>query len=248
MYIVAKPRPLSADQSQALAEVDAAIYPPGYLRFLRYYGEGTYCGWFNVQLPDTEVLKPFAEYGLWEHDADSPITESQIGECIAIGTTSDGDYLAVHPETAQWLWMPRHGEQIKAISLPIQEDAEDEAGFAKVLDELYRQTYGRTEETAVYYEPWTGTRRHVFLHLPQGSGQLTLPELAQLARAQFPPDLFLETPYTGLLFYRALGGYIRLNYAYQREVAVFYEQDAEERFSVMQQWLLSQGCTVQSAG
>lgn len=248
MYIVAKPRRLSADQSLALAKMDAAIYPPGYLRFLRCFGEGTYCGWFNVQLPDTEVLKPFAEYGLWEHNADSQITQSQIGECIAIGTTSDGDYLAVHPGKRLWLWLPRHGEQIKAISLPIQDDAEDEALYAKVLDELYRQIYGRTGETTLYYEPWTGTRRHVFLHLPQGPGQLTLPELAQLARALFPPDLFLETPYTGLLFYRALGGYVRLNYAYQREVAVFYEQDAEERFSVMQQWLLSQGCTVQSAG
>ena len=117
MYIVSQPKPPSEDRIQALTTVDAISFPPGYLRFLRRFGEGTYRGWMNVQLPDTEVLKPFAEYDLWEHDADSPITQQQIGECIAIGTTVDGDFLAVHPQTAQLLWLPRHDEYLKAVSL-----------------------------------------------------------------------------------------------------------------------------------
>lgn len=33
-----------------------------------------------------------------------------------------------------------------------------------------------------------------------------------------------------------------MNYAYQQEVAIFYEQDMGQAFAVMEQWLLSKGC------
>lgn len=65
MYIVSQPKPLSDDQNQVLAMEAAVSFPPGYLRFLRRFGAGTYRGWMNVTLPDAEVLKPFAEYELW---------------------------------------------------------------------------------------------------------------------------------------------------------------------------------------
>ncbi|MEK4461338.1 hypothetical protein MHB56_03645 [Paenibacillus sp. FSL H8-0315] len=241
MYIVSQSKPLSDGQNQALAKEDATVYPPGYLRFLRRFGEGTYRGWLNVQFPDAEVLKPFAEYGLWEHDEYSPITEQQIGECIVIGTTVDGDFLAIHPQTAGLLWLPRHAEHVKAISLQAGEQ-EDEGLYALVLDEIYRQVYGISQGESVYYEPWTGTRSHRFLRLPQGQDQLTLPELAGLCQHEFPPDLFIENAYVCFLFYRQLGGYVRLNYAYQQEVVIFYEQDMGQAFAVMEQWLLSKGC------
>lgn len=241
MYIVSEPRPLSDGQNQVLGREDATVYPPGYVRFLQRFGEGTYRGWMNVQLPDIEVLQPFAEYGLWEHDEDSPITEQQIAECIAIGTTVDGDFLAVHPKTAQLLWLPRHAELVQAISLQAREQ-DDEGLYAEVLDEIYGQVYGHSQEEAVYYEPWTGTRRHVFLRFPPGQDRPSLPELAGMCQASFPPDLSVENEYTCSLFYRELGGYVRFNYAYQQEVAVFYEQDAGQAFAVMEQWLLSKGC------
>ncbi|MFC7677461.1 hypothetical protein [Paenibacillus sp. GCM10028914] len=241
MYIVSRPKPLSEGQHQVLTKEDASIYPPGYQRFLQRFGEGTYRGWINVQLPDSEVLRPFAGYGLWECDAESPITERQIGECIAIGTTVDGDYLAVHPQTAGLLWLPRHSEHIKAISLQAWEQ-KDDGGYALVMDEIYRQVYGSSPKEVVYYEPWTGTRSHLFLRLEPGQGQLSLPELAGACQVDFPPDLFIENPYTCFLFYRQLGGYVRLNYAYQQEVAIFYEQDAGQAFAVLEQWLLSKGC------
>ncbi|WP_391574503.1 hypothetical protein [Cohnella sp.] len=245
MYIVSRPKSLSDGQNRGLAMEDATIYPPGYFWFLRQFGEGTYRGWMNVQLPDTEVLKPFAEYGLWEHDEDSPITEEQIGECIAIGTTVDGDFLAIHPQTAGLLWLPRHAERIKAISLQARE-SEDESTYALMLDEIYLQMYGKSQEGPVYYEPWTGTRSHLFLRLPPGENQLSLPELAEACKADFPPDLSIETPYTCFLFYQQLGGYVRLNYANQQEVAVFYEQEAQPASAVIEQWLLSKGCEARS--
>lgn len=246
MYIVSRSQLLSESQSQLLTSEDLALYPPGYVEFVRRWGEGTYRGWMNVQLPDTEVLKPFADYGLWEFDEDSPIQEQQISECISIGSTVDGDFLAVHPR-AGLLWLPRHADQVKTITLEQElavEKTWDGDTYSLVLDDIYRQVYELSPEKGAYYEPWTGTRSHVFLHLQTGEGQLTLPELAGECRAAYPPDFSIETPYVCLLFYRQLEGYIRFNYAYKKEVAVFYEPDMEQAFYVMQQWLVSKGCTI----
>ena len=113
-----------------------------------------------------------------------------------------------------------------------------------MLSDIYRQVYERSQEEDAYYEPGTGTRSHVFLHLQPGEGQLTLLELAGERRSADPPDFSIETPYVCLLFYRQLEGYIRFNYAYKKEVAVFYEPDMEQAFHVMQQWLLSKGCKI----
>lgn len=241
MYIVSKPKPLTHDRCQEFASETTAVYPPGYLRFLRQFGEGTYRGWMNVQQPDPEVLQPFAEYGLWEHEEDSPITEQQIAECIAIGTTVDGDFLAVHPEISGLLWLPRHSEHIQVLPLQAWEQ-EDGRVYTLVLDEIYQHVYGSSQEGSVYYEPWTGTRSHLFLRLPPGPDSLSLPELAGMCQTDIPPDLTIETPYACHLFYQHLSGYIRFNYANEQEVAIFYEQDAQQAFADMEQWLLSKGC------
>lgn len=241
MYMVSQPKRLSDGRNQALVKEEAAFFPPGYFRFLQRFGEGTYRGWMNVYFPDTEVLRPFAEYDLWEHDADSPITQQQIGQCVAIGTTVDGDFLAVHPQIDQLLWLPRHAENLKALSLQVHEQ-EDEETYAKVLDEIYRQVYGSGQEEAVYYEPWSETRSHLFLRLPPGQDGLSLPQLAGMCREAFLPDMAVENEYVCRLFYRQLAGYVRFNYANRQEVAVMYEEEAEQAFSVMKQWLLSKGC------
>lgn len=241
MYMVSRPRPLSDSQSKELAQKDATSFPPGYFRFLQRFGEGTYRGWMNVCLPDTEVLKPFAEYDLWEHDEDSPITQEQIGQCVAIGTTVDGDFLAVHALTDQLLWLPRHEEYVKAISLEVQEQEADEV-YARVLDEIFRQVYGSSLEGAAYYEAWSGTQSHVFLRLPPEKGASSLEELAGECRMAFLPDLSIENQYVCYLFYRQLDGYVRFNYAYKQEVAVMFEQAAQGEFAVIEKWLLSKGC------
>lgn len=239
MYLVSQPKPLSDDQNQALVREYAAFFPPGYVQFLRRLGEGTYSGWMNVHLPDSEVLKPFADYELWEHDEDSPITAQQIGECVAIGTTVDGDFLAVHPETNQWLWLPRHSDHVMALKLQMRDQEEE---YDIILDEIYRQVYGCAQEVSRYYEPWSGSRSHLFLRLPPGKNGLLLPVLASMCSEDFPPDFSVETEYTCYLFYQGLGGYVRFNYANSQEVAVMYEQEGQQAFDVMKKWLLSKGC------
>ncbi|MFF2889315.1 hypothetical protein [Paenibacillus sp. NPDC057967] len=241
MYLVSQPGPLSSAHMEAIELNSAVSFPPGYLRFMKRFGSGTYRGWMNVYSPDNEVLCPFPEYELWEHDADSPITQEQIGECIAIGHTADGDFLAVHPQTKQLLWLPRHAERIERVVVQVQE-TEDDSMYALLLDDIYSQVYGCGQQGAVYYEPWSETRNHRFLRLPPGTNGLTLPKLSGMFREVFPPDLVVENEFTCLLFYQEIGGYIRFNYAYGQEVAVMFEKDAAQAFVTMEQWLLSQGC------
>jgi len=241
MYLVSKTKPLSEEQYQIFTNQNIASFPPGYLLFLRVFGAGSYRGWMNVYLPDTEVLKPFTEYDFWEHDENSPITGQQISQCIAIGTTIDGDFLAVHPQTSQLLWLPRHADQIEALSLQAP-DQEDESTYTIMLDEIYRQVYGQKQDQAVYYQPYSDTLSHLFLRLPPEQGLPNLSQLATRCRAAFPPDLIVETEYVCYLFYKQLGGYIRFNYAYGQEAAIMYEQAEQQMFAVMKQWLLSQGC------
>lgn len=246
MYLVSQPKPLTVNQNQLLEREYVISFPPGYVQFLRRFGEGTYSGWMNVHLPDSEVLKPFVEYELWEHDENSPITAQQIGECIAVGTTVDGDFLAVHPEVEQLLWLPRHSDYVMALTLQMQEQ-DDDGLYVTILDDIYRQAYGCAQETPMYFEPWSGSRSHLFLRLPPGKNELSLPVLANMCQEEFTPDLSIETEYTCYLFYQSLGGYVRFNYANQQEVAVMYEQEGQQVFDDMEQWLLMKGCERYSA-
>jgi len=241
MYLVSQSYPLLDRGGQIPEEKATAVFPPGYMRFLQRFGAGTYRGWINVYWPDAEALKPFVEYDLWEHDEDSPITQQQIGELIAIGSSVDGDFLAVHPPTGQVLWLPRHGDQLQRLSLDVSEPEDDEA-YARSLDEIFRVVYGNVQEDEVYYEPRSDTRNHLFLRLPPDQDRLTLPQLAGLCREAFPPDLVIENQYGCKLFNRRLGGYIRFNYANRQEVAIIYEKDAGQLLADIKQWLLSQGC------
>ncbi|MBD8497918.1 hypothetical protein [Paenibacillus arenosi] len=241
MYLVSRPRPLTDEKMQAIPYKEGVSFPSGYLHLLRQLGEGTYRGWMNVHFPDAEVLKPFTEYGIWEHDEDSPITQQQIAECIAIGTTVDGDFLAIHPQTEQLLWLPRHDEQVKALTLQ-ERELEDEESYAMVLDEIYRLVYENDQEGAIYYQPWSNAQSHLFLRLPPEKGHLSLEQLSAICRVNFPADLIVENEYTCLLFYQEMGGYIRFNYAYGQEVALFYDQESQQIRTVMEQWLLSKGC------
>ncbi|MHA7965419.1 hypothetical protein ACX93W_14895 [Paenibacillus sp. CAU 1782] len=241
MYIVSRPKGLL--HTPNLFKQEGIFYPAGYQQFLEQNGAGTFRGWMDVYPPDGEVLKPFAQYDLWEHDEDSPISQEQIQQCIAIGTSVDGDFLAVYLGSNQLLWLPRHGERITAFH-PVAENVEDTADYALLLDELYFQIYGARPMEVAYYEPWSETRNHFFLRLPPGDDRPSLQELSAMCGAVFPPDLKIENEYGCRLFHRELGGYIRFNYANRQEVALFYENSALELFETISQWLISKGCQV----
>ncbi|MCY9517025.1 SMI1/KNR4 family protein [Paenibacillus apiarius] len=237
MYIVSQRlTPVPSGLIRQVEQDMRVAFPDGYSCFLQEYGEGTYRGWFNIQAPDPEVLRPFAEYGLWEHDETSPITQEQIHQCVVIGTTIDGDFLAVHPQVEGMMWMPRHSETIGVIPSRA-------ASYTDTLDRIYQETFDDDESVPAYFEPWNDTKKHAFfLFTPENDSSLTLRELGTRCRDFFTPDLLIENENIGKIFIRELGGYIRLNYAYGREVAVFYEEEAAARFRETAHFLLQNHC------
>jgi len=235
MYFVSQPKPFQHD---FLVEIEAIFFPPGYLTFLQQFGAGTYRGWIYVHLPDSEVLKPFVEYDLWEHNEGSPITQQQIGECIVIGTTIDGDFLAVHPEVDQLLWLPRHADHVLTVQ---KSGVEDDEIFTVVLDNLYYQVYGEAQEGPMYYEPCSDSQNYHFLRLPPKEEGPTLQELAKMFKAAFLPDLIMENSYICKFFYQMLGGYVTFNYAYGQEIAIKYEQDKQQLYNDIEEWLVTKG-------
>ncbi|WP_185602293.1 SMI1/KNR4 family protein [Paenibacillus sp. 598K] len=222
---------------EMLAEVERAAqvrFPEWYRAFVHTYGEGTYRNWMNVQRPDDEVLKPFAEYELWEHDADSPITEAQIAGCISLGTSTDGDFLAVHPDVEGLLWLPRHDDRIRVIQ-PVGET------YADLLDAIHAQVYQRSDEAPRWFEPWHEARTHAFYLFPKNQPHPSLTQLSHTARERWQPDLIIEDEYGCKLFYRALGGYLRFNYANETEVALIADGDTPPLKAEMENWLSDTG-------
>ncbi|MED4732090.1 hypothetical protein P9597_28980 [Aneurinibacillus migulanus] len=240
MYIVSDKRiQVPAIEIDDIQKETGTQFPSSYKFFLTQYGEGTYCGWVNITRPDPEVLQPFVEYDLWLHDEECPITQAQIKQCVSIGTSIDGDFLAVHPQTEGILWFPRHAEKITLK--PCREDL-----FTHTLDRIYREEYKQNNSVPAFFEPWNDMRIHTFFLFSSREGSLSMPALARLCKERFQPDLVFENEYTCKIFLQALGGYVRFNYAYGVEIAVFYEKDRSKLYEDISLFLQQHNCQLHS--
>lgn len=191
MYIVTRAlKPVPAKELNHFEEQHSISLPTSYRQWLEQYGEGTYTGWMNVQRPDQEVLKPFAEYDFWMHTEDTPVTQNQLQECISIGSSVDGDFLAIHPDVKGLLWLPRHDEHIVLWSC-------HEADFGETLDRIYCGYYHQDKPlTPAYFEPWNELRNHTFYHLVNVEREDFMKELADLCKTRFKWDAVMENEYT----------------------------------------------------
>ncbi|MGX1830675.1 SMI1/KNR4 family protein [Paenibacillus taichungensis] len=219
MYIVTQAlKPVPAKELDHFEEQHSISLPASYRQWLEQYGEGTYTGWINVQRPDQEVLKPFAEYDFWMHTEDTPVTQDRLQECISIGSSVDGDFLAIHPDVKGLLWLPRHDEHIILWAC-------SETDFGETLDRIYCGYYHQDEPlTPAYFEPWNEVRNHTFYHLVNVEREGSMKELADLCKSKFKWDAVMENEHTCKLFMLSMGGYLRFNYANGREIALFYEE------------------------
>jgi len=228
--------PISSETLCHIEQERQIIFPDGYAHFLQQYGEGTYRGWMNIQAPDTEVLRPFADYDIWEHDDTSPITQEQIQQCVAIGTTIDGDFLAVHPQVEGILWLPRHSTYIELKTFKAN-------SYTEILEQLYGEIYPNDTGELPYFEPWNGLQKHAFFLFTSEHENDTLLSLAKSCQEAFKPDFLIDNSFTCKSFIGSLGGYIRFNYANGREVAVCYETDATELFQDISNFLIQNHCS-----
>ncbi|WP_338539954.1 SMI1/KNR4 family protein [Paenibacillus tundrae] len=224
MYIVSQAmKPVSAEELNHFEEQHNISLPSSYRRWLEQYGEGTYTGWMNIQRPDQDVLAPFVEYDFWIHTEETPISQRQLQECVSIGSSVDGDFLAVHPQVEGLLWLPRHDEHITLWACE-----GDGAEISELLDRIYCGYYQQDKPlTPHYFEPWNELRHHTFYHLEDGEQGKSLLELAQCCKKEFKWDAVVENEHRCILFMASIGGYLRFNYAYGREVAMFYEETGE---------------------
>lgn len=219
MYIVSRAlKPVPAEELDHFEQQHAISLPSSYRTWIEQYGEGTYTGWMNVQRPDPEVLKPFVEYDFWMHTEDTPINQPQLEQCISIGSSVDGDFLAVHPDIEGLLWLPRHDELITLWTYP-------EAEFGETLDRIYCGYYHQDNPmTPSYYEPWNELRKHTFYDFTGEKQGSSMKVLADKCKTEFKWDAVLENENMCKLFMVSMGGYLRFNYANGREVALFYEE------------------------
>ncbi|WP_334220772.1 SMI1/KNR4 family protein [Paenibacillus sp. JJ-100] len=237
-------KPATHQELQDVEQEHAIRLPPTYQHWMQQYGEGTYSGWINIQRPDAEVLQPFAEYDLWEHTEQTVISQHQLQECVSIGSSVDGDFLAVHAGVDGLIWLPRHDEQITVWP-------SNDRSFAATLDQIYCGYYGRDEPySPAYYEPWNGERHPVFYHFTGKENGITMREMAHLCKTDFTWDLVIENEYTCKLFKESIGGYIRFNIANGREIALFYEnnhpteaQEVDRFVQKLQHYLQTHYCT-----
>ncbi|MEK5376716.1 SMI1/KNR4 family protein [Paenibacillus sp. FSL P2-0173] len=211
--------------------------PPPYVAFLTRYGPGTYCGLLIIEMPDPQLLQSYTDYELWTHDDNCPITARQLGECVVIGSSIDGDFLAIHPQVEGLMWLPRHSEIITTKTLDVQ------VPFTETLGHILQDEFGRMEPFPRYFEPVSQDKTATFLLFsPLDTAEAynpanpsdqalnfapaSLQALAQRFKQHFNSNLWIENEHICMAFLQTLGGYVRFNYAYGREVAIIYESKA----------------------
>lgn len=177
-----------------------------YRDFMKTFGIGTYGGAICIQSPDFELLEDFSDCDFWQHQH-APITQEQIEECGVIGNSIDGDFIAIHPNINGYLLLPRDSE---TITLTPYSDEDFVDTVRKIGYELYQ------ENLEHYFEP-VGNE-HIFLRAVNKD----LHDVAKRFQSAFQPDYLIENEYMCEVFLSRMGGYVRFNFSYDSETAVFY--------------------------
>ncbi|AIW42060.1 MULTISPECIES: SMI1/KNR4 family protein [Paenibacillus] len=229
--------PVATDELTNIEHTYGITLPPPYVAFLTRYGPGTYCGLLIIEMPDPQLLQSYTDYELWTHDDNCPITAQQLGECVVIGSSIDGDFLAIHPQVEGLMWLPRHSEIITTKTLDVQ------VPFTETLGHILQDEFGRMEPFPRYFEPVSQDKTATFLLFsPLDTAEAynpanpsdqalnfapaSLQALAQRFKQHFNSNLWIENEHICMAFLQTLGGYVRFNYAYGREVAIIYESKA----------------------
>lgn len=200
--------------------------PGQYRNFMKTYGSGTYGGAICINFPDFDILKEFAECDFWQYE-NAPITQEQLNECVVIGNSIDGDYIAVHAKLDGYILLPRHSNTI--VWFPCNEEE-----FIDTVNKIGYCLYHENLEN--YFEP-VGNH-HLFLR----SAGRDLHNLAERFKSVFKSDYLIENEYTCEVFIAPMGGYVRFNLAYGFEVVIYYSDYGMESFQEIKKFLNENGC------
>lgn len=201
-------------------------FPQPYREFMKTCGTGTYGGAICISCPDFNLLKQYTEYDFWEYD-DSPIRREQMQECVVIGNSIDGDYIAVHPDVDGYILFPRHSEQIELF--PGHDD-----DFLCTVEQIGYFLY--EEYLEKYFEP-VGSD-YMFLHYSRRN----VHDLIKRFKAVFQNDFLIEDEDMCSVFFISMGGYVRFRLSTGYEVAAFYSNYGLEFFERIKKFLEENGC------
>lgn len=200
--------------------------PQPYREFMKTCGTGTCGGAIYINRPDFNLLKQYTEYDFWEFD-DSPIRQEQMQECVVIGNSIDGDYIAVHPDVDGYILFPRHSEQIELFP---GHDDDFFCTVEKIAFFLYEEYLEK------YFEP--AGSDSVFLHY---SGR-NIHNLIKRFKAVFQNDFLIENEDMCSVFFISMGGYVEFKLPTGYEVAVFYDNYGLGFFEKIKKFLNENGC------
>ncbi|MCM1551582.1 MAG: SMI1/KNR4 family protein [Butyrivibrio sp.] len=200
-------------------------FPKPYRDFMKTYGVGTYGGAICISAPDFDILQDSEECGFWQYEG-APITQEQFSECVVIGNSIDGDYIALHALIDGYILLPRGSDIIQLFPY-------DEA-FICTINRIGNFLYEDSLED--YFEPVGSS--YLFLRAAYGTPQI----LAERFQAAFGSDYLIENEYACEVFLIHMGGYVRFNLAYGFEVAVFYSDYGVECFERVKEFLHENGC------
>lgn len=200
--------------------------PQPYREFMKTCGIGTYGGAIYINRPDFNLLKQYTEYDFWEFD-NSPIRREQMQECVVIGNSMDGDYIAVHPDIEGYILFPRHSDRIERF--PDHDD-----NFICTVEKIGYFLY--EEHLEKYFEP-VGSDS-IFLHY---SGR-NVHDLIKRVKAAFQNDFLIENEDMCSVFFISMGGYVAFKFSTGYEVAVFYSNYGLEFYERIKKFLNENGC------
>ena len=210
--------------------------PKSYRAFLQTFGTGTYNGVICVNAPDDVVLKEFAEHEFWELEG-APITQEQIGQCIALANSIDGDFLAIHADVDGLILLPRHSDKIEVFKI-------SKGDFRVTLDAVCIRLYSDYKPTECYFGSYLNVKHKFMRHYPEDGR----PDIVRQFKASFKYDFLIEGEYACLVFLSRLGGYVRFNYggfevgAISMEVVVVYDDDGRDVFNDVMDFLRRHKC------
>lgn len=217
---------LSDSELISLEQKGLPKFPQPYIDFMKTYGIGTYGGAICIHFPDFDILKDFAEYAFWEYK-DAPITKEQLQECVVIGNSIDGDYIAIHAEVKGYILLPRDSDIIELFPYA----GED---FICTINKIGKFLY--EEDLENYFEP-VGNNP-VFFRAADRDPH----DLAGQFKTIFRGDYLIENEYVCEVFLIDMGGYVRFNFSSGFEVAVFYSDYGLTYFEKVKKFLKENGC------
>lgn len=223
LYVTSMQLKVLSENEIVLFERQSKIkFPQQYCNFMNTYGIGTYSGAICISTPDFNILKDFSDYDFWQHK-NAPITKEQIKECIVIGNSIDGDFIAAHSNLDGYILLPRHSETITLV--PYNDE--------KFIDTIIKIGHCFcNEDLENYFEPLGGN--HIFLHYINKD----LHDIVNLFRSTFRNDFLIENEYICEVFLTQMDGYVRFNLAYGFEVSIFYSDYGVECFRKVEKFLL----------